>query len=63
MSRSAARSYVAGLVGSALILAQSLPENAMEWMLLGGVALMVGGAGHAWVMARHYERAETSRAQ
>ena len=54
MSKSAARSYVAGLAGAGLILAQVLSSSAMEWMMLGGVALMVGGAGHAWVMARHY---------
>ena len=60
MSRSATRSYLAGLTGTGLILAQLLPANVMEWMALGLVALMVGGAGHAWVMARHHERAGTN---
>jgi hypothetical protein len=58
-SRSAARSAVVGLAGCGLILAQVFSTSAMEWVLLGGVALMVAGAGHAWVMARHYERVET----
>ncbi|RYU14340.1 hypothetical protein [Nocardioides iriomotensis] len=62
MSKSSARSYVAGLVGSALILAQALSAGAMEWMLLGGVALMVGGAARAWVRARHQERVESHTA-
>jgi hypothetical protein len=57
MSRSAARSYLAGLVGTGLLLARILSASAMEWMMLGTVALMVGGAGHAWVMARHHEQA------
>jgi len=56
VSKSAARSYVAGLAGTGLILAQALSSSAMEWLMLGGVALTVGAAGHAWVMARHYER-------
>ena len=60
VSTPAARSYVAGLTGAGLILAQALSPGAMEWMLLGGLALMVGGAGHAWVMARHHERVGTS---
>lgn len=59
LPRSAARSAVAGLAGCGLILAQVLSTRAVEWVLLGGVALMVGGAGHAWVMARHHERVET----
>ncbi len=62
ISKSAARSYFAGLVGIALILAQSLSSAGVEWLTLGGVALMVGAAGHAWVMARHYERARASLA-
>ena len=62
MSKSAARSYVSGLVGSSLILAQGLSASAMQWMLLGGVALMVGGAARALVMARHYERVESNLA-
>jgi hypothetical protein len=60
MSRSAARSYLAGLVGVSLILAQSLSSTGFEWLTLGGVALMVGAAGHAWVMARHFNRAGVS---
>jgi hypothetical protein len=62
VSGSVARSYVAGLTGTGLILAQALSPGAMEWMVLGTVALMVGGAGHAWVMARHYERDATDPA-
>ncbi len=62
MSKSATRSYVSGLIGSGLILAQALSASAIEWMLLGAFALMAGGAGHAWVMARHYDRVETSLA-
>jgi peptidoglycan/LPS O-acetylase OafA/YrhL len=57
-SRSAARSAVVGLAGCGLLLAQVLSTGGMEWVLLGGVAVMVGGAGHAWVVARHYERVE-----
>lgn len=57
-SKSAARSAVVGLAGCGLILAQVFSTSAMEWVSLGGVALMVGGAGHAWVMARHYEHVE-----
>ena len=58
MSTSAIRSYVSGLMGSGLILAQALSASAIEWMLLGALALMAGGAGHAWVTARHYDRVE-----
>lgn len=47
ISRSAAQSYVAGLAGASLILAQGVSSNVMEWVMLGGVALMVGAAGHA----------------
>ncbi|WP_426241369.1 hypothetical protein [Nocardioides sp. LHG3406-4] len=63
VSKSAARSYVAGLVGAGLILARSLSSSVMEWMMLGTVALVVGGAGHAWVMERHYEQAGGSLAE
>jgi hypothetical protein len=59
MSKSAARSYLTGLAGFGLILGQALSASAMEWMMLGGIGLMAGGAGHAWVMARHHERVET----
>ena len=62
MSKSTARSYLAGLIGTGLILALALPYSAMEWMVLGSLALMASGAGHAWVMARHYERTGASTA-
>lgn len=60
VSKSTARSYLAGLIGTSLILARALSYSAMEWMMLGSLALMAGGAGHAWVMARHYERSGVS---
>ena len=60
MSKSAARSYLVGLTGLGLLLARALSPDVMEWMMLGLVALMVGGAAHAWVMARHYEHADAA---
>lgn len=57
MSKTAARSSVAGLTGAGLVLAQALSAGAMEWMMLGGVALMAGGAGQAWVLTRLHEPA------
>ena len=59
--KSASRFGLAGLTGCGLILAQVLPPSALEWLCLGGVSLMVGGAGHAWVMSRHYESVKTAR--
>ncbi len=55
VGRSAARAGLAGLAGCALILNQALPTSSLEWVFLGGVALGSGGAGHSWVMTRHYE--------
>ena len=59
-SKSSAPAYFSGLAGLGLILAQGLSAGAMEWVMIGGTALMSGGAGHAWVMARHYGRVESS---
>lgn len=59
-SRRTGGPYLAGLTGVGLILAQTLSSTGFEWVMLGGVALMVGAAGHAWVMARRYERAGVS---
>lgn len=49
LTDAAARTFVIGLIGSSLLLAQLLPVTAMEWLVLGALGLVVGAAGQKWV--------------
>ena len=48
----AVRTGMMGLIGVSLILAQSLSIVGVGWLVVGGAALMTGGAVHGWAKTR-----------